>query len=252
VTVSLQNTSLTDSLCEALRQQIISGELAPGQKLSEAWVASYFAVARPTAKAGLDRLTNEGLLRRGRRQTAVVPRMSAADVTDIYFAREPIESRAVRTLAERSYVPPAADRALALMGVAAQLNQHSEHTGADINLHRALVAATASVRLQRMHETVMGEAQLCIAQVRRHVGLDLTELTASHAAILDAIRAGDPDSAVTALRSDLDVCRETLLADVAEKTATKAGATTSSTTTGDTEDVADDTVATNGKDASIA
>lgn len=218
MTVSLQNTSLTDSLCEALRQQIISGELAPGQKLSEAWVASYFAVARPTAKAGLDRLTNEGLLRRGRRQTAVVPQMSSADISDIYFAREPIESRAVRTLAERCYVPPAADRALALMGVAAQLNQHGEHTGADINLHRALVAATASVRLQRMHETVMGEAQLCIAQVRRHVGLDLAELTASHAAILDAIRAGDPDAAVAALRRDLDVCRETLLADVAEKT----------------------------------
>lgn len=217
MTVSLQNTSLTDSLCEALRQQIISGELIPGQKLSEAWVASYFAVARPTAKAGLDRLTNEGLLRRGRRQTAVVPQMSAADIADIYFSREPIESRAVRTLAERSQVPAAADRALALMGVAAQLNQHAEHTGADIDLHRALVAATSSVRLQRMHETVMGEAQLCIAQVRQHVGLDLVELTASHAAILDAIRAGDPEGAVAALRRDLDVCRDTLLADAAEK-----------------------------------
>jgi DNA-binding GntR family transcriptional regulator len=217
VAISLENTSLTDSLCEALRRQIITGEIEPGQKLSEVWVASYFQVARPTAKAGLDRLTNEGLLRRGRRQTAVVPQMSPQDVIDIYFAREPVEAHAVRTLAEQSTVPPDADRALALMKMAAQMDHHADHTNADISLHRALVAATSSVRLQRMHETVMGEAQLCIAQVRNHVGLDLGGLTAVHGAILDAIREGDPDGAVRALQRDLHGCRETLLSDIAER-----------------------------------
>lgn len=221
--VPLENTSLTDSLCEALRRQIISGQIAPGQKLSEVWVANYYEVARPTAKAGLDRLTNEGLLRRGRRQTAVVPQMSAGDINDIYFAREPIEARAVRTLAEQGTVPPEAERALALMGMAAQLDQHAEHTSADISLHRALVAASGSARLQRMHETVMGESQLCIAQVRSHVGLDLAELTSTHAAILDAIRAGDPDAAEQALRNDLHGCRETLLSDIAEREASLTG-----------------------------
>lgn len=38
----------------------------------------------------------------------------------------------------------------------------------------------------------MGEAQLCIAQVRRNASTDLTELTARHAAILDAIAKGNP------------------------------------------------------------
>jgi DNA-binding GntR family transcriptional regulator len=224
VSVTLENTSLTDSLCDALRQQIISGQIEPGRKLSEVWVAGYFEVARPTAKAGLDRLTNEGLLRRGRRQTAVVPQLAAADIDDLYFAREPIETRAVRTLAERAAVPREAERALALMGVAAQLDQHADHAGADVALHRALVAATGSTRLQRMHESVMGESQLCIVQVRNHVGLDLAELTATHAAILDAIRAGDPDAAERALHNDLNGCRETLLSDIARREASLSGA----------------------------
>ena len=223
MSVVLENTSLTDSLCDALRGQIISGQIEPGRKLSEVWVAGYFEVARPTAKAGLDRLTNEGLLRRGRRQTAVVPQLAAADIDDLYFAREPIEARAVRTLAERAEVPRDAERALALMGVAAQLDQHTDHAGADVALHRALVAATGSSRLQRMHETVMGESQLCIVQVRNHVGLDLAELTATHAAILDAIRSGDPDAAERALHADLNGCRETLLSDIAQRETSLTG-----------------------------
>lgn len=214
MSVELENTSLTDSLTTALRKQIITSEIPPGEKLSEIWVAHRFAVARPTAKAALDRLTNEGLLRRGPRRTAVVPQLSADDVKDLYFAREPIESRAVAMLARRAEVPGDADRSLVLMRMAADRNQHGEHTEADIALHRALVAAIGSKRLRRMHESVMGETQLCIAQVRAHAGLDLMALTDRHAAILDAIRGGSPDEAVAALLADLNNCRDTLLSDL--------------------------------------
>ncbi|WP_410791834.1 GntR family transcriptional regulator [Kribbella sp. C-35] len=214
MSVELESTSLTDSLTTALRKQIIASEIPPGEKLSEIWVANRFTVARPTAKAALDRLTNEGLLRRGPRRTAVVPQLSADDVSDLYYAREPIECKAVMTLARRGEVPGDADRSLALMRIAAERDQHTEHTEADVALHRALVAATGSKRLRRMHETVMGETQLCIAQVRSHAGLDLIALTDRHAAVLDAIRSGDPDEAVKALLADLHSCRDTLLSDI--------------------------------------
>jgi DNA-binding GntR family transcriptional regulator len=214
VSVVLKAASLTDSLTELMREQIIAGELPPGERLTETWVATRYDVARPTAKASLDRLTNEGLLRRGPRKSAVVPRLSAEDVADIYFSREPVESLAVQVLAEKGAVPPAAERALALMAIAAERDLHTEHTEADIAFHRALVDAVASQRLRRMHSTVMGETQLCIAQVRRKAGVDLFALTAGHDAILEGIRSGDPAQAVEALRSDLHGCRDTLLGDI--------------------------------------
>jgi DNA-binding GntR family transcriptional regulator len=219
MTTVLGATSLTDSLTESLRKQIISGEIEPGARLTEAWVAERFEIARPTAKSGLDRLIGEGLLRRGPRRSSTVPRLSADDVSDIYFRREPVESKAVAELARRAEVPPEAERALTFMRVAAEHDAHSEHTEADIDFHRALVGAISSPRLRRMHQTVMGEAQLCIAQVRMNKYVDLAELTATHAAILDAIRAGKPDRAVAALKADLDSCRATLLADVARRLA---------------------------------
>jgi len=218
-------SSLTDSLSDALRKEIIDGTIPPGERLTELWVSTTFQVARPTAKAGLDRLTNEGMLRRGPRRSAIVPRLTAADVADIYFSREPVESSAVSALAEKGELPADAEYALTMMTVAARSDLRAAHTQADVDFHRALVNAIESPRLRRMHDTVMGEAQLCIAQVRSHVGLDLVRLTADHAAIAEAIRAGDRDAALAALQKDLHGCRDLLLDDVKRADALRADAT---------------------------
>lgn len=213
--IALETTSLTESLINALRSLIISGEIAPGMRLSTQAVAEKFGVAQITARAGIDRLVAEGILRRGHRKSAVVPKLTAVDVSDIYLSRGPIEELAVKLLATSQQVPADAEAALERMHRAGDGARHHEHTEADIALHRALINATGSERLRRMHEAVMGEAQLCIAQVRRHEGLDLGALTGRHADILGAIGNGDPDAAARALHADLDRCRETLLADLA-------------------------------------
>jgi DNA-binding GntR family transcriptional regulator len=212
----LGSPSLTEALSAALRQQIIRGEIAPGLRLTEGWVAEHFDVARPTAKASLDRLCAEGLLRRGPRRSSVVPSLSAKDIADIYFSRQPVETQAVRLLAERGLPIGDAQHALARMRLAAAESAYADHTEADVAFHRALVAATESDRLQRMHATVMGEAELCIAQVRRNASTDLGSLTATHTAILEAIATGDPDRAEEALLADLNGCRDMLLADAAQ------------------------------------
>lgn len=210
---SVEAPSLIDALTSVMRDQIIAGDLKPGERLTELWVSSTFQVARPTAKASLDRLTNDGLLRRGPRRSAIVPRLTADDVADIYLSREPVESRAVEALAAGGELPSEAERALRLMEVAARDGASAEHTRADIAFHRALVAAVGSERLTRMHDTVMGESELCIAQVRSHTGLDLVKLTLEHIAIAHAIKRGDCRGAVEALQHDLHECRDLLIAD---------------------------------------
>lgn len=229
---ALEITSLADSITDALRRSIIAGEFAPGQRLSETVVAERFGVARVTAKAGIDRLASEGILRRGQRKTASIPVLSTEDIGDLYFSREPVEVAAVTNLARQGRVPPDAERALAMMWRAAAEGRHTDHTEADIALHRALVASTGSERLRRMHEIVMGETQLCIAQVRHNGDVDLKALTATHAAIIEAVAAGDPDAAVRALRNDLHGCREMLMAASRRKTAQMAGLSTLSAMSG--------------------
>jgi DNA-binding GntR family transcriptional regulator len=156
-------------------------------------------------------------LRRGQRKTAFVPLLSSEDVRDLYLSREPIERTAVDILTRQAHVPPEAELALEEMQRATVANNVATHSEADIALHRALVSATGSSRLRRMHELVMGETQLCIAQVRRNAGLDLAELTKAHRAILEGIASGDPERATAALLHDLHGCRDLLMAATARK-----------------------------------
>jgi DNA-binding GntR family transcriptional regulator len=207
----MEPTSLTDSLSAAMRRQIIGGKLQPGTKLTEGWVAETFAVARPTAKAALDRLNNEGLLRRGARRSSVIPLLTADDVSDIYLNRKIIELKAVAMLAAQSEQPDAARKALRSMQQAAEDDDFMEHVEADISFHRALVKAVGSVRMVRMHETIMGEAQLCIAQVQARRLTHLGDIAREHAAIIEAIAIGDVKAAKSALSADLNDARDRLL-----------------------------------------
>ena len=52
--MELEVTSLTDSLSDALRHEIIAGAIGPDQKLSELWIAERFKVSTINGVLGFD------------------------------------------------------------------------------------------------------------------------------------------------------------------------------------------------------
>jgi len=73
--------------------------------LTEATVSARYAVARPTAKAAIERLVSEGLLRRSTNRTAHVPVLKESDIEDLYAIRIVVEVAALRNLAADRSVP---------------------------------------------------------------------------------------------------------------------------------------------------
>lgn len=61
MTMEPKTTSLVQAVSDALRERILTGEIGAGQALTEQGIATQADVARPTAKAALERLTHEGL-----------------------------------------------------------------------------------------------------------------------------------------------------------------------------------------------
>lgn len=195
MTFQLETRSLVEAVSEALRERILTGEIAAGEALTEHGIATQANVARPTAKAALERLTHEGLLRRGTNKTARVPLLNAADVKDLYFSRTFLERDVVATLAKRKHVPAAAISALRAFDEAAEAEQLTGIVRADIDFHVALVHALGSPRVDRMYDAVIGEAHLCMAQVQAHRLLSASTIAAEHHAIVDAIKAGRKNAA---------------------------------------------------------
>ena len=76
-----QALSIIDALTDDLRLRIFRGELVRGTRLTETDLAAGYDVARPTAKAAIEKLVAEGLLRRDAHKTARVPSMNPVSHT---------------------------------------------------------------------------------------------------------------------------------------------------------------------------
>ena len=155
---------LPDSVYGELRERILSGVERPGSSITESAVALRHGVARPTAKLAIERLVTEGLLRREAHRAARVPTLERADIEDLFDTRAVVEAAAVEALAHGGSVPPEVVAAHRILLARAE---HGEpFAEADIAFHRAIGSGQPSPRLAHLHALLMGEIELCIAQVQ--------------------------------------------------------------------------------------
>ncbi|MFL4474604.1 GntR family transcriptional regulator [Paeniglutamicibacter sp. MACA_103] len=203
--------SIIDAIVADLRQRIYEGELAQGTALTEAEVAGNYDVARPTAKAAIERLVSDSLLERGAHKTARVKILGADSVKDIYFARAFLESEVVRRLARTATVPRAAVSANA--DIVARISlPATEIIEPDMAFHTALVDAMENKRTSAMYRSLLGEVRLCMTRVQSLELLDTAQIAAEHAAILERIGAADPEGAASVLDEHLAHARKLLAA----------------------------------------
>lgn len=212
-------SSLTEALYESVRTRIISGDIAPGEKLTEQRVAGEYGVARPTAKACLERLTALGLLRRTAHKTATVPELDADDINDLFFSREMFERTAAAHLAGLKKVPVDALRSQQTIEIAVANESFADQVQADIAFHWALIASVDSPRLSRMYEMISGEIQLTMGQFQAHRRTTPSSVAAEHAAIIAAIEAGDTALAEATTAEHLGRARDRVLAQYVSQTA---------------------------------
>jgi len=195
--------SATEAVALAVRDRILSGDIAPGTRLPELELVSRYSVARPTVREALQQLVHQGLLQRRPNHSAWVPELTPAAVEDIFYARMPLELHTVRTLAARGTEIPAARAAVERFQALGDDVHWSEAVEADLAFHVALIDATGSDRMRRLHATLQDEIRLCIAQLRPawHTPAALAE---EHREVLDGILAGSPDAAEARMREHLD------------------------------------------------
>ncbi|MFB9375474.1 GntR family transcriptional regulator [Kineococcus gynurae] len=208
----LTTSSLTDALSKAVGDRIVSGDIAPGEKVTEARLVGEYRVARPTAKACVERLTVMGLLRRTVHRTAVVPVLEAADIEDLFLSRSTVELAAVRVLAARSSTPSPALAAQLEIEAAVAAEDFDRQVQADVQFHTALVVGTGSERLRRMHEIIIGEVHLTMGLHAAHRTAPGKKIAAEHARVLKALKAGDVERAASVMRDHLDSARDRVLA----------------------------------------
>jgi DNA-binding GntR family transcriptional regulator len=158
----------------ALRSQILAGELPSGTPLREGTLAAALGVSRNTLREALRQLLSEGLIEQALYRGATVRRMTHADVRDIFTVRRTLQFRAI----EMS--PYASDERLQALeqwvakaeAAAAESDWLMVGT-ASIRFHLAIVSLIGSPLLDRFFETIMAQLSLALEEQRAEKSFQL-------------------------------------------------------------------------------
>lgn len=93
------NTQQTSALVR-IREMILRGELAPGQRLAEAPLAELLGMSRTPVRQALPVLAREGLLQEHETRGYIVRGFSTADILDALDMRGALEGLAAKRVAE--------------------------------------------------------------------------------------------------------------------------------------------------------
>jgi DNA-binding GntR family transcriptional regulator len=131
-------TTSSDDVYDALREAVLSLDLAPGELLSERGLEDRLGASRTPIRAALLRLSTEGLTRRDGRAWRVSP-IDLTEIRAVMEYREIIETAAARLAVDR-----ADDVDIAVLGAVAAASREHDDTDAEMlrdggDFHLALV-----------------------------------------------------------------------------------------------------------------
>lgn len=200
-------------VADALRAQIVSGELKPGTRLSEERMREAHGVSRSMLREAFQRLIRERLLVHELSRGVFVRQLSRRDVSDLYEVRRVVECAAVRHI--RTLTPVGLRRLAGAVSeglAAAEATRWDTVAAASIRFHEALVALAGSERLDAMMSGVLAEFRLAYAH--------MSDTQVFHSAFLErnreiaeALRSGDIEGAATLLDTYLVESEVALLKD---------------------------------------
>ncbi|WP_432534326.1 GntR family transcriptional regulator [Kineococcus arenarius] len=189
---------------EALRAALLSGDLAPGQRLVEAELAASHGVSRASVRAALMDLAAEGLVERIPNRGARVRVVTVEEAVAITECRMVLEGLCAAKAAERVDD----EQAAALTALGRQLQQSVAagepvaYSARNRELHRLVREISgqevATGLLDRLNaQIVRHQFRLALRTGRPQVSLP------EHLAIIDAIVRRDPAAAEQAARTHL-------------------------------------------------
>ncbi len=205
---------MVDDLTARIRERILSGDLPIGAPLRQADLAAGFGVSRMPVREALRRLQSSGLIEVFPHRGAVVRAPAPWEVRETYEVRAELEALAARRAVPR--ISPAqvaelrrinddmrrrtADRDAADGGGAVDAAPEQRHRGSE-TFHNLIAACAGNERLSRtIDELHAAYPRNLLVRMLVEDPRYCTENFAEHDRIVDALAAGDAETAGTRMR----------------------------------------------------
>ncbi len=194
----------TLSVVDSLRNDILSGVFSPGERLIEVDLSAKYSCGRAAIRSALVQLESEVLVDRKANRGAVVHRIPVSEAIEITEARKVLEAL-IAGRAARNATKDDADALLRIiedMRAAVRDDDAAEYSQLNRRLHLALRTisrhAVARDLVQNLRNRgVQNQFRFALMPGRQKVSLE------QHAAIVDAVVAGDEEGASAAMADHL-------------------------------------------------
>jgi DNA-binding GntR family transcriptional regulator len=212
-TIAVRNAPITrhQSVVTELRDAILTGRIAPGERLLQVELAERLGVSRIPLREALRTLHGEGLVVIEPNRGTICRPLEAKDLADLYAVRLALEGLAVRAAAER-YLDLRQD-VRAMRGEALLASRRGDLARL-IELDRAFHAELAE-RSGNVH--LAGALDACWSQIMRGMHVYFTfqaypeNVWAEHGAIARAIALGDAERAAALTGEHIGHSRDAIL-----------------------------------------
>ena len=199
----LPRENLSDLAYNAVKDALMRGRLKPGEKLLLRPLSRQFQISATPMREALLKLVSKDALSLDTRGTAVVPRLSVAELTEIHAVRSMLEGYAAATAAKH-----ATEQAIADLGAiherlaAAQTRQDfaaAVHLNTEFHLGLCRIADVPITT--DFVETLWMRCGPILSHLYDE-GLPFAD-THPHLMVLDALRKRQPDAAREAIQKDI-------------------------------------------------
>ena len=196
----LQTSSLVSVVHAELEQMILSGRLAPGEKLTELTIAAKLGISRGPLREAFRMLEEAGLVRITKNRGVFVRDIPVEEAIEIFDLRAAMDELVGRKLAEN--ITPAQVREIrgmvdAMEKAVKEKDTYHYHL-LNLKFHDRLVELAGNSKLSAIYRKLIKELSLF-----RRLNLEdgwLMPISASeHRQIVKAIASGDPDAAGKAM-----------------------------------------------------
>lgn len=186
---------------DAIRRALLTGELAPGQRVKEAPMAAMLGVSRPTVREAIYQLVHEGFFVQEPYKGIRVAHPTGADLLDVAEVRVSLETLAAQRLAA-STDSGAMDRVRAALQRHLDAIAAGDVVGIDqthLELHRTIWKSAGNQMLIRVWPLIESQIRVAISldQATRH---DFARDAALHVRLVEAIESRDPAAIAAEVR----------------------------------------------------
>ena len=200
-----------DLVFDHLHEEIVSLQLLPGDKISEADVAARFGVSRQPVRDAFSRLDNLGLLLIRPQKATEVRRFSYKAIEKSRFIRAAVEAEVLRRAAAICNDAGAKllDACIAKQRIAVDAGDYGAFGTLDYEFHKTLCdIAKTSFAFEVISAEKANVDRLCILSLSKEDRM--AQLIEDHAAISESLKAGDGETAVKAGMIHLSRLDETI------------------------------------------